>query len=71
MILCAAVSQRCGLILGLIAFVLFGFVFAAPSVHAHEIRPAVVDIRLQADGSLEAEIRLNLEAVLAGIAGSH
>lgn len=71
MILCAAVSQRRGLILRLIAFVLFGFVFVAASVHAHEIRPAVVDIQLQADGSLEAEIRLNLEAVLAGIGESH
>ena len=71
MSLCVAVSQRRGLILRLIALVLFGFVFVAASVHAHEIRPAVVDMQLQADGSLEAEIRLNLEAVLAGIGESH
>jgi hypothetical protein len=71
MILCPAISQRYGLIRRLITLILFGFGFAAASVHAHEIRPAVVDIQLQADGSLEAEIRLNLEAVLAGIAGSH
>jgi hypothetical protein len=40
-------------------------------VLAHEIRPAVVDVLLQADGSYQIEIRLNLEAMLAGIGASH
>jgi hypothetical protein len=40
-------------------------------VLAHEIRPAVVDVLLQADGSYQADIRLNLEALLAGIGASH
>lgn len=38
---------------------------------AHEIRPAVVDILVQTDGRLQIEIRLNLEALLAGIGAAH
>jgi len=43
----------------------------AMPVLAHEIRPAVVDVLLQADGGYQIEIRLNLEALLAGIGASH
>jgi len=43
----------------------------AMPVLAHEIRPAVVDLLLQADGSYQIDIRLNLEAMLAGIGASH
>jgi hypothetical protein len=42
----------------------------APS-QAHEIRPAVVDLQLQADGGFRIAIRLNLEAMLAGIGAAH
>jgi len=53
------------------AFALLWLVSTAMPVAAHEIRPAVVDVVLQADGSYQAEIRLNLEAMLAGIGASH
>jgi hypothetical protein len=38
---------------------------------AHEIRPAIIDVRLASDGAVSAAIRLNLEARLAGIATTH
>jgi hypothetical protein len=53
------------------AVALLWFVSTAMPVAAHEIRPAVVEVLLQPDGSYQAEIRLNLEAMLAGIGASH
>jgi len=50
---------------------LLWFASMAIPVLAHEIRPAVIDVLLQADGSYQAEIRLNIEAMLAGIGASH
>ena len=44
---------------------------AAHAVFAHEIRPAVVNMVLHGDGRYEAEVRLNLEAMLAGIGAAH
>ena len=55
---------------GLAVFLLWMVSTAVP-VLAHEIRPAVIDIVLDANGSYQAEIRLNLEAMLAGIGASH
>lgn len=52
-------------------FALLWFASTAVPVAAHEIRPAVVDMTLQADGSYQAEIRVNLEALLAGIGAAH
>jgi hypothetical protein len=39
---------------------------AAP-VPAHEIRPAMVTVTVEPDGTVELAITLNLEAVMAGI----
>ncbi len=41
------------------------------SARAHEVRPAIADIAITADGALHADIRLNLEALLAGIGPQH
>jgi hypothetical protein len=38
---------------------------------AHEIRPAVVDVHLQGDGSYQAALQLNMEALLAGVSPTH
>jgi len=34
---------------------------------AHEIRPAVVDVHLQADGTYQVALQVNMEALLAGV----
>ena len=34
---------------------------------AHEVRPGIVDVIVQKDGQIELQIKLNLEAVIAGI----
>ena len=38
---------------------------------AHEVRPAVIDLHLQADGSYHISIQANMEAVLAGVSPVH
>jgi hypothetical protein len=38
---------------------------------AHEIRPAVVDVHLQADGNYQAALQVNMEALLAGVSPAH
>ncbi len=43
---------------------------SAPLV-AHELRPAIADITVGGDGRLAARVRLNLEALLAGIGPEH
>jgi hydrogenase/urease accessory protein HupE len=43
----------------------------ATSVEAHRLRPAVVTLTLDPAGSYQADIVLNMEAVLAGINPSH
>ncbi len=43
----------------------------SPAAQAHELRPAIADVRVQADGTLNMRIRLNLEALLAGIGPEH
>lgn len=43
----------------------------APTVAAHEIRPAIVDIDFDGEGEVEVTIRLNLEAAVAGISPKH
>ncbi len=35
--------------------------------NAHEIRPSIVDVDIQKDGKITLEIKLNLEAIVAGI----
>ena len=57
---------------------IFAFLFAIVAVvleggvvHAHELRPAIADITVEQGGLLTARIRLNLEALLAGIGPEH
>jgi hydrogenase/urease accessory protein HupE len=45
--------------------------FIALPVGAHEIRPAVVDFYLQADGYYRVTLQANMEAVLAGVSPAH
>jgi hydrogenase/urease accessory protein HupE len=45
--------------------------FIALPVEAHEIRPAVVDFYLQADGYYRVTLQANMEAVLAGVSPAH
>jgi len=40
-------------------------------VVAHEIRPAVVDVHLQVDGTYQVALQVNMEAVLAGVSPAH
>jgi hydrogenase/urease accessory protein HupE len=52
---------------------LLGFLlclFALP-VSAHEIRPAIVDVHLHADGSYQVSLQVNMEALLAGVSPAH
>lgn len=43
----------------------------SPAASAHEVRPAVVDLFLQADGSYRVSVQANMEAVLAGVNPVH
>lgn len=43
----------------------------APLLHAHEIRPAVVDLFIQADGNYRLDLQVNMEALLAGVSPTH
>jgi hydrogenase/urease accessory protein HupE len=49
----------------------FGLSIVAVPVCAHEIRPAVVDFYLQADGQYRITLQANMEAVLAGVSPAH
>ena len=52
---------------------LWGFLLslcALPAL-AHEIRPAVVDVHLPADGNYQASLQVNMEALLAGVSPAH
>lgn len=62
-------QRACRLIRSVLSF--FLVLVAALPAWAHEIRPAVVDLQLAPDGGYRAEIRLNLEAMLAGIDPAH
>lgn len=52
---------------------LLGFLLClcALPVAAHEIRPAVVDVHLQADGTYQVSLQVNMEALLAGVSPAH
>jgi hydrogenase/urease accessory protein HupE len=52
---------------------LFGFMLGlfALTAAAHEIRPAVVDVQLQVDGTYQVALQVNMEAVLAGVSPAH
>lgn len=41
------------------------------SLSAHEIRPAVVNLYIQADGNYRLDLQVNMEAVLAGVSPTH
>jgi hypothetical protein len=43
----------------------------APTADAHRLRPAIVTVQFQPDGTWSAALQLNLEAVLAGIGPEH
>ncbi len=53
-----------------LVFGLLFCLFASPT-SAHEIRPAVVDVQLQADGHYRIALQVNMEAVLAGVSPTH
>lgn len=42
-----------------------------PALGAHEIRPAVVDLHIQADQTYRLEIQVNMEALMAGVSPTH
>lgn len=52
---------------------LLGFLLClcALPVAAHEIRPAVADVHLQADGTYQVSLQVNMEALLAGVSPAH
>ena len=41
--------------------------FAVTQISAHEIRPSIIDVSINRDGTLDIQIRINLEAVIAEI----
>ena len=45
--------------------------FLSVEVHAHEIRPGIVDFRASRDGKFELQIKFNMESWLAKIAPEH
>ncbi len=49
---------------------LLGCLLAVPAA-AHEIRPAIVDVHLQADGTYQVSLQVNMEALLAGVSPAH
>lgn len=46
-------------------------VFISSSANAHEVRPAVVDLKLDAQGNYKLSIKLNLEAKISRIDNEH
>ena len=50
---------------------LAGLFLLSGTAHAHELRPAIADMTVREDGLMTARIRLNLEALLAGIGPEH
>ena len=46
-------------------------VVLCPAVHAHEIRPAIADVRFTDDGRYAIDLGVNLEALLAGVSPTH
>ncbi len=49
----------------------FGLLIVSHGVHAHEIRPALVDLQLDRNNVYSLTLRLNLEAVMAEIGPQH
>ena len=49
----------------------FALSLCALPVVAHEIRPAVADLYVQADGNYRFELQVNMEALLAGVSPTH
>lgn len=41
------------------------------TVQAHEVRPAIIDLNLDGQGGYEAIVKVNLEALIAGIGDEH
>lgn len=41
------------------------------STSAHEVRPSIIDLTITKNGSIDLEIKLNLEAIIAGIGAEH
>lgn len=50
---------------------LTGLLWLGTGAGAHEIRPAIIDLNLAADGRYELVMQLNLEAMMAGIGPRH
>ena len=49
----------------------FAFTLVALFAHAHEVRPAIVDLTMDENAGYRVEIRLNLEAIIANIGPEH
>jgi hydrogenase/urease accessory protein HupE len=69
MLFCEHNRQARNGILLLLALLLLGWFM--PRVSAHEITPAIVDLTFAENGGYELAIRLNLEALMAGIEPEH
>ena len=52
---------------------LLGFLLCLVAIPAaaHEIRPAVVNVQIQADGNFQVSLQVNMEAALAGVSPEH
>ncbi len=55
----------------LLTFVLLGGWLVSQPALAHRLRPAIVTVTFNADGTFTAALQLNLEALLAGIGPEH
>ncbi|MEZ5450528.1 MAG: hypothetical protein R3E89_16665, partial [Thiolinea sp.] len=54
-----------------LAVICWLFFPCAGPLQAHEVRPAIADLDLDGQGAYQIRIRLNLEALLAGIGTEH
>jgi len=65
------VTRRHHLPIWLYLALLPGGLLAALDAHAHRLRPAIVTVTFAEDGTWQAALQLNLEALLAGIGPEH
>ena len=59
------------LLTGVLTLALLGGLLATQMAMAHRLRPAIVTVTFNADGTYTAALQLNLEALLAGIGPEH
>ena len=51
----------------ILTYLMLALGVATSGAYAHEVRPGIVDVIIQKNGQIELQIKLNLEAVIAGI----